>query len=293
MERYDIAVIGTGPGGLEAAITGRARNKTVAVFGTPGGSAKVEKAHRVDNYLGIPAVTGSELASRFMDHAKESGAEFISEKVTLVYPMGEYFSMQTSAGEMYEAVTVILAAGMNAGKTYPGEEKFLGRGVSYCATCDAALYKGKTAAIVSFTPEEEGEADFMAEYADRVLYFPQYKEEVHVNDGIEVIRDVPVSVEGDIVAQTLVCEDDIYDVDGVFFLRPFVAPANLLPGLEADERHVKVNRSMETNIPGCFACGDITGTPYQFIKAAGEGNVAALSAVSYIDNKRREKSSNS
>ena len=89
--------------------------------------------------------------------------------------------------------------------------------------------------------------------------------------------------------EKLITTGSAYDLDGVFFLRESVSPGQLVPGLEMDEGHVKVDRSMKTNIPGCFACGDITGQPYQYIKAAGEGNVAALSAVSYLDALRRAK----
>ena len=87
---------------------------------------------------------------------------------------------------------------------------------------------------------------------------------------------------------TLVTDSGEVSVDGVFILRESVAPSQLVPGLETEDNHVKVNRKLETSIPGCFACGDITGTPYQYIKAAGEGNVAALSAVAYLDEKKRK-----
>ena len=197
--------------------------------------------------------------------------------------MGNYFALQLGNNEMVEADTVILASGVVAGKPYPGEEKFLGRGVSYCATCDAPLYKGKTAAVVAYSAEDEHEADFMAEYASKVFYFPQYKEEVHVKDGIEVIREAPKEIKGGFKADTLVTSGSEYKVDGIFILRESVMPSQLVPGLEMEEGHVAVKRDMSTNIPGFFACGDITGKPYQYIKAAGEGNVAALSAVGYLD----------
>ena len=223
----------------------------------------------------------------YLDHAFSMGVEITQEKISMIYPMGEKFSLQSSKGEMYEASSVILSAGVSAGKTYEGEEQFLGRGVSYCATCDAALFRGKSVAIVGFSKEEEAEADFMAEYAAKVLYFPQYDDDVNVKDGIEVIREKPLGVDGEMKVSAFRTEGNSYDVDGVFFLRESIAPGNLVPGLETEKRQVKVSRDMSTNIPGLFACGDITGAPYQLAKAAGEGNVAALSAVSYLDEKRR------
>ncbi|MDD2980692.1 MAG: NAD(P)/FAD-dependent oxidoreductase [Hespellia sp.] len=291
MERYDIAIIGTGPAGLSAAITAKIRNKNILLIGSKTLSPKVEKAHTIQNYLGMPEVSGAELQTAFTDHLADSQIEITEDKIHAIYAMGAYFMLQGS-GANYEASSVILATGVSAGRLYEGEEQFLGRGVSYCATCDAALYKGKSAAIVGFSPKEEAEAEFMAEIADKVLYFPMYKDEVqfseeNTKDKIEVIREVPVSVEGSMKAERLVTRDNSYDVDGVFFLRESVSPAQLVPGLKMNGNHIEVTRNMATNIAGCFACGDIVGTPYQYIKSAGEGNVAALAAVSYLDQKKR------
>ena len=160
-------------------------------------------------------------------------------------------------------------------------------GVSYCATCDAPLYKGKTVAVIGGSPKEEAEADFMTEYAGKVYYIPLYKDEPKVRDGIEVIREKPQSIEGRMKVEKLVTDGGEYPVDGVFILRESIAPGQLMPGLATDGPHIKVDRQMATNVPGCFACGDITGKPYQYVKSAGEGNVAALSAVNYLDDKRR------
>ena len=101
-------------------------------------------------------------------------------------------------------------------------------------------------------------------------------------------RDAVVSVSGGMKLEKLVTDKNEYTVDGVFFLRESVSPGQLVPGLEMADGHVAVDRQMVTNIPGCFACGDITGQPYQYVKSAGEGNVAALSAVSYLDAFRRK-----
>ena len=286
MERYDIAIIGTGPAGLEAALTAKARNKNIILFGSKESSEKVKKAHTIANYLGLPSVSGADMQKAFLGQIGAAGISITDEKVTLIYPMGEYFSIQSSAG-MYEATAIILAAGMAPAKTYPGENEFLGRGVSYCATCDAALYKGKTAAIIASSPDEEAEVDFMTEFASKVLYFPLYKDKTNVKDCVEVIREKPVSIEGALKVSRLITDSGEYETDGVFILRESVSPGRLVPGLEMNGNHVMTDRTLATNIPGCFAAGDITGAPYQYIKAAGEGNVAALSAVSYIDALKR------
>lgn len=287
MERQDVIVIGAGPAGLSAAITLKIRNKSVQVIGNARISAKVEKAHEIQNYLGLCAIKGSDLAKRFSQHAESMGVEIIDDQVLTVYSMGDYFSISTKSNQIYEASSVILATGVNFGRPYPGEEQFLGRGVSYCATCDAPLYKGKKVVIIGASPKEEEEAAFMAEVAEKVIYIPTYKEEVSLPEDIEVVRDVPVEIKGGMKADMLVLKEQEIKADGIFILRDSVSPAQLVPGLLVEENHISVNRKMETSIKGCFACGDIVGTPYQYIKSAGEGNVAALSAVSYLSNKKK------
>lgn len=287
-ERYDAAVIGTGPAGLSAAITLKIRNKKVILFGSKNLSGKVEKAHEINNYLGLPAISGEELGKRFAEHLQQMEIEITEDQITSIYAMGDYHTLISKTNHSYEASTVILATGVHFGKPYPGEEEFLGKGVSYCATCDAPLYKNKRVAIIGSSPREEAEAEFMAEIASRVYYIPLYKEPVSLGDSVRVVEDRPVSIEGEQKVEKLILKNQKLTVDGVFILRESVSPAQLAPGLAVEQNHVVVNRSMETNLKGFFACGDITGMPYQYIKSAGEGNVAALSAVAYLDQKRRE-----
>jgi thioredoxin reductase (NADPH) len=167
-----------------------------------------------------------------------------------------------------------------------GEDENLGRGVSYCATCDAPLYRGKTAAVIGYSPREEAEAAFLSEVCSEVSYFPMYKEETSLPEKVRVIREKVTGIAQEDGRRIVQTEKGTYAADGVFVLREAVAPDTLVPGLEADGPHVRVNRKMETSLPGVFACGDLTGTPYQYIKAAGEGNVAAISAAAYIDTKK-------
>ena len=281
--RYDVAIIGTGPAGLSAAITLKIRNKNIILFGSKNLSVKVEKAHEIQNYLGLPAISGEALAKNFASHIESMGIEIIEEQITTVYSMGDYYSLLSKNNQMYDVSAVILATGVNFGKPYPGEKELLGRGVSYCATCDAPLYRGKTVAIIGSSPKEAAEADFMSEVAKKVYYIPLYKENVNVKEGITVVEDVPTAIEGEQKVEKLVLKNQELAVDGIFILRESVSPEQLVPGLEMDGNHIAVNRMMETNLSGCFACGDIVGSPYQYIKSAGEGNVAAISAVRYLD----------
>lgn len=287
--RYDIAIIGTGPAGLEAAITAKVRNKNIILFGTKTLSQKMQVVeHPIKNYLGLPEVTGKEMAEAFTKQLDILGIEITEEKVTQVYTMPDYFALQLGNNEMVEADSVILATGVVAGKPYPGEESYLGRGVSYCATCDAPLYKGKVVACIGGSKEEEAEADFLGEVCEKVYYLPLYKDEPSFKStNIEIIKEKPQEIKGSMKVEKLVSDVNEYDVDCVFILRAAQFPSQLVPGLETEGNAVKCDRQMRTNIKGVFVAGDLAGEPYQYIKSAGEGNVAALSAVKYIDEKRR------
>lgn len=286
MNRYDIAIIGTGPAGLEAAITAKVRNKNIILFGNKNLSMKMNVVdHPILNYLGLPEIPGKEMADMFKKHLEKMQIEVDERKVTSVYSMGDYFSMQLNDNSMIESSSVIVASGVIVGKPYPGEEKFLGRGVSYCATCDAPLYKGKDVIVIAGSKEEEKEAEFLAELVNSIKYIPLYKDEINLNEKIEVIYEKPKELMGDNKVSHLITDKNKYQCDCVFILREAQFPSQLIPGVEIDGNAIKVNRNMETNINGLFAAGDITGQPYQYIKSAGEGNVAALSAVNYLAKK--------
>ena len=130
--------------------------------------------------------------------------------------------------------------------------------------------------------------EFYEVFNGKVHYFPMGKEEPQLSDAIEVVHERPKAITGTQTVSALETDAGSHPVDGVFILRDAIAPLQLVPGLATEENHVKVNLQMETNLPGLFACGDITGKPYQYIKAAGQGNVAALSAAEYLDKKKRE-----
>ncbi len=291
MERYDIAIIGTGPAGLEAAITAKIRNKRILLIGGGSLSTKVENAHIIKNYLGLPEVSGEQMQMAFQKHLEQMEIAITEDKVNTIYAMGKYFAIQGHK-EMYEADTVILACGLSAVKPFAGELDNLGRGVSYCATCDGMLYKGRSTVVIGYSKAEEKEAEFLSELAAEVIYIPMYEEVGTLNKKIRIVKDViPVSIEKQENKLVLHTDNQSIVTDGIFILRDNVAPAQLVPGLKLEQNHVAVNRSMETNISGLFACGDITGAPYQYIKAAGEGNVAALSAVNYLSEKNGKSSS--
>ena len=168
MERADIAIIGTGPGGVSAALTAKVRNKNILLIGKKQMSDKVSKAHQIMNYPGLPAVTGADMAKAFEKQLAMMEINITDSRIGTVYAMGDYFAIQ-AGGEVLEAKSVILACGVVSGKTLPGEEEMLGRGVSYCATCDACFYKGKKVLVT-------GHTGFKGTWLSRIL----------VNAGAEV-----------------------------------------------------------------------------------------------------------
>ena len=281
-ERYDIAIIGSGPAGLSAAINAKIRNKKIILFGNDELSNKLVKAPKIDNYLGLESITGNQLKERFINHINERGISIVKDRINNVYAMGDYFTLM-SAENTYESTAVILAGGIEFSKPLKGELEFLGKGVGYCATCDAPLYRDRTVTVIGYNNESVEESNFISEIVGKVYFVPRFEGYQNLNKDIEVIKGIPVSVEGEQFVNKLVLKDKEIETDGVFILKDSISPSQLVPGLDMDTVHIKVNRKMETNLKGLYAAGDITGKPYQFIKAAGEGQVAALNAVSYLD----------
>lgn len=287
-KRYDVAIIGTGPAGLEAAINCKIRNKSVIIFGTNNLSTKLAKAPRIDNYLGLHGISGNDLKEKFLEHINSMDISITEERINAVYAMGDYYALMVNE-KMYEATTIILATGIEYTKPYIGEEELLGRGVGYCATCDAPLYKGKDVIIIAQGESGEEEANYVKEICNKLYYVPLYKGNYNLNEGIEIIKGVPKEIREQGDKREVILSNETLSADGVFILRDTISPKQLVAGLETEDGHIKVNRDMSTNLKGCYAAGDCTGRPYQYIKAAGEGLVAALSAVSYIDNLSRNK----
>ena len=281
-QRYDIAIIGTGPAGLEAAINAKIRNKKIIIFGNKELSQKLVKAPKVNNFLGFYNVSGKELKNHFAAHIEAMGISIVNERINNVYAMGDYFALMVNE-KIYEAKSIILATGIEYTKPLKGEEKLLGKGVGYCATCDAPLYKGKTVVVVGYNSEAEEETNFVSELCGKTYYIPMYKGEYKLNSNVEIINHKPLEIVGvDRVTKIILDHGEII-TDGIFMLRDSLSPSQLVPGLEIEQGHIKVDRNMQTNIEGCFAAGDCTGKPYQYMKAAGEGLVAALGAVSYLE----------
>ena len=269
---YDIIVIGSGPAGLSAALTARARNKTVLVVGNRWQDSPLARAERVDNYLGLPQQSGADLLETFHAHAKEAGVEFLEGRALSALPWNGF---QVSVGsQVLSAGALILAPGVVRQKKFPGEAEYLGRGVSYCATCDGMLYRGKPVAVVGYTDTARQEAEFLQKIGCSVTYFDRPKQ---------------CEIRGDGRVESVTCDGRTIPAEGVFILRPTMAPTELFPGLAVEQGYVTVDRRMATNLPGLFAAGDCTGGPLQVSKAAGDGLIAGQSAAAWAAAQERRE----
>lgn len=285
----DCIIIGSGLAGISAALTLQANRKSFLIFGSKALSEKIEKAEKIHNYPGLSDVSGKEFVKALQSQLAAAEIAVTEEKVAGVYALKEGFAVLTQDGKQYKSRAVILACGVESVKQIEGEEAFSGRGVSYCATCDGFLYKGKTIAVVCTTKRLEHEIGYLADFAQKVYLIPMYKNVEVDRQNVTVIKKMPIKIDGTLRVDKLVFAappaEDIpaeLPVNGVFMLRESVSPAILVGGLNTENGHVVVGRDMSTNLKGCFAAGDCTGRPYQYTKAAGEGNIAAHSASEYL-----------
>ena len=258
--RYDIIVLGGGPAGLSAAVAARGRNKSVLVVGNRWQDSPLARAERVDNYLGLPGVTGMELLEQFRRHAEELGADFVLGRVISLMAWNGFHL--TVGSELYEGETLVLAPGVVRQAKYPGEAEYLGRGVSYCATCDGMLYRGKPVAVVGRSGDAPREAAYLKSLGCQVVYVAP-KRPTALEPDIPFLQANRLEIAGAQTVTTLVADGAPIPCSGVFILRDAVAPTDLLPQLETLGGSIRVDRSMATSIPGVFAAGDCTGGPLQ------------------------------
>lgn len=287
----DVLVIGCGPAGLQAAIhSARAKAKTVVV-GKPSGSA----AHgtRIENLFGFSGVAdGTELIDIGMSQARSFGAEVVESNILSARRDGAAFVVSLEDGSEVRAKAVVLAMGISRKKlNVPGEKELLGKGVSYCASCDCNFYKGRVVAIVGAQSEAAVSAELMTRYASKVYWItPEVDADKALLDravsaGVERVEASVTEIRGDgKVTSVLVSDSREILIDGIFIELGGKSSADVAMDLdvmpEMDDT-IKVSPDMSTEVPGVFACGDLTGRPWQVAKAVGEGAVAGLSASSY------------
>ena len=270
----DIAIVGAGPAGYSAAITARKRDKSVVVIGQHTGW--LSRAHSISNYPGLPDISGADLLNAMRDQAVALGAQTRPGVVHQIVSMGSSFALSLG-GDFIEAKHIILCTGAKQPRLLPGESELLGRGVSYCGTCDGMFYRGKRVAVIAQGPEAVSEANFLAGLCSEVVYFGAPDDAL---DSKIVVSDKKLeAILGEGSVSGLKAGGEDLPFDGIFIFREAAALSSLLPGLEMDGAFIRVDRQMRTNLPGVFAAGDCTGLPLQVAKAVGEGCVAAISAA--------------
>lgn len=269
----DLAVIGAGPAGYSAAIHARKREKGVTLVGNHTGW--LVKAQHLSNYPGLPDISGAQLLERMRAQAEALGARLLPGIVRSVVPMDGCFALMLGA-DFVQARRLILCTGARQPKLLGGEQELLGRGVSYCGTCDGALYRGRHVAVIAEAPQAVSEANFLSGICARVTYFGAPDPALDARVAVEEGRVQAVT--GTEKATGLIVDGQARAFDGVFIFREAMALRTLLPGLETQGAFIRVDRHMRSSMRGVYAAGDCTGAPFQVAKAVGEGCVAALTA---------------
>lgn len=266
----DCVVIGTGAAGISAALTLKLLKRNFVLLGSKNLSAKISGAEKIKNYPGLLSASGADMQRAFLNQLAAESIEITEAKVNGVYPAENGYTVMCG-GDVFETKTVIVASGVERVKQVEGEREFLGRGVSYCATCDGFLYKGKTI-VVAAEDGEEDEVALLKSYAEKVYEIPARS-----------LKKIKGTMRADAVEYLDGKELKELKADGVFVLKSAVAADSLVYGLKCENGAVTVGRDMATNLKGVFAAGDCTGRPYQYAKAVGEGNVAAHSVNNYLN----------
>ena len=280
MASYDLLIIGAGPAAWSCAMTARQRGLTTAVACAQSATSWLQRAERIDNYPGLPQISGKELLSRFRAQAADMGVVIIEQLARQIMPSGDIY-MTLVGNDIIESRAIVLAMGAARPKLLPGEEDLLGRGVSWCGTCDGMFYRGKRVAVIAQGPEAVSEANFLAGLCSEVVYFGA-KEDA-LDDRITVCGQKPEAILGESTATGLKAGGEDFPFDGVFIFRETAALSTLLPGLEMDGAFIRVDRRMKTNLPGVFAAGDTrTKDLRQLVTAAADGAAAASRAGQYL-----------
>ncbi len=303
---YDLIIIGAGAAGLTASIYASRYKVRHLVLGKVSGGLTLE-AHKVENYPGYKSISGMELMQKFQEHAKSLGAKIEQDEIVNIERKNKDFGITTSQDKKYQTKTLILALGTKRRKlNIPGEKELLGKGVSYCAVCDAIFYKDKIVAVIGGSNAAAMSALVLVEHAKQVYIIyrreklraePVMVDKVETNPKIEIIYSTNVlEAKGKNKLEEIVLDREYkgskkLKLDGIFVeigSTPAISLTRKL-GVEVDQENcIKVDTYQATNVPGVFAAGDITSglaKLRQIVTAAAEGAVAATSVYEYLKTK--------
>lgn len=298
---YDTIIIGSGPAGLSAAVyAGRAAMKFIVIEKIYLGTGQIAESECVDNYLGLPGINGFDMGEKFRSHAEEMGAEFAEGEVSEIIPEDGNYRIKLSDGGSYLTKTVVYAAGASHRRLgIAGEEEFSGKGVSYCAVCDGAFYKGKTVAVIGGGDTALGEAVFLSKIAEKV-YLIHRRDSFRANKSLQekisgianivpVMNAVPTEIFGDKRVGGIELSRDgkseKLSVDGVFVAVGTVPNSEPLRGVAelSPEGYVIAGEDCASSAKGIFAAGDVRTKPLrQVITAAADGACCIYRAEKYL-----------
>lgn len=300
---YDCIIIGAGPAGMTAAVyTSRANLSTLMLErGIPGG--QMANTEEVENYPGFESILGPELSTKMFEHAKKFGAEYAYGDVTEIID-GEEYKIIKAGSKEYKARSIIIATGAEYKKLgVPGESELGGRGVSYCAVCDGAFFKGKNLIVVGGGDSAVEEGVYLTRFAEKVTIVHRrdklraqkiLQDRAFANEKVDFIWNHTVKEinekDGKVGSVTLVSIVDGSErevpCDGVFVyigMVPLTAPFKNL-GILNDDGYIMTNEKMETSVKGIFAAGDVRDKMLrQIVTATGDGSIAAQSAQHYVE----------
>ena len=291
----DVLVIGSGPAGIQAAIHASRRKVSVVVAGRPSASAAA--GTEMDNYFGTGLVSGDRLIEEGIRQAESTGAVFSGQNVISSSRDGEAFRFVLEDGTEVVSKAVVIATGISRKKLgIPGEKELFGKGVSYCAVCDCNFYKGRRAVIVGNESEAATSAEMMTGYASETSWVawdvqasPVLVKKAEAA-GVRFYGSKPRAIVGETKVEALELEDGTtIPTDGVFIELGARSAADIAMDLdvmpEMDDT-IKVGTDCATEVPGVYACGDVTGKPWQVAKAVGQGCVAGTNAAAFVKGER-------
>ena len=299
---YDLIILGAGPAGLCAAVYSLRYNIKTLVIGKEQGT--IAEAEKVENYMGFPSISGFDLAQKFTEHTETLGAEINREEIKEIKKDGEKFLVKTNKNE-YKSKSIIYAlGGIKRKLNLPEEKELKGRGISYCATCDAAFFKNKKVIVAGGGNAAIASALHLSKFADEVYIvyrrdkmraFPFFIKKAKSDPKIKVIYNSVISkingdkrVESVVLKNTKDGKEEEMEIDGVFVEFGYESNSDLAEGIGVEitkEGRIKVNEDMSTNVDGFFAAGDVTTGSNKFnqlVTAAAEGAISSRSAYNFV-----------